>query len=308
MHPASLVPRSGKHLVERLPEAERTVTNGDFRSDLQSPSFHIDEQFAPALRAFPNANLETDQFLLTLRRSPDQHQHAFAVVFHASLQEYTVGPHIQVSARRQIPLLPMPILALPLRCQTGNHRRRQVRRILAQQRRQGLLEVPGRDTTQIKNRQKRIQALRAPCPQRQNRLGEPDPLAVAGSPAIPNLHPGNLDSTDPCLDRAFGSMTVPDNTVSSISKPEVLHLERNASASISIACASSCRAPDQIAGYWSGDHRSRRGDEDEQHCYSHSWRIALLERFWQARHPPRYAAYLTPSSPRFRLSSFWRCS
>src|SRR5674476_199564 len=62
----------------------------------------------------------------------------------------------------------------------------------------------------------------------------------------------------------------------------------------------------QIAGYWSGDHRSRRGDEDEQHCYSHSWRIALLERFWQARHPPRYAAYLTPSSPRFRLSSFWK--
>src|SRR5665647_357400 len=59
----------------------------------------------------------------------------------------------------------------------------------------------------------------------------------------------------------------------------------------------------QIAGYWSGDHRSRRGDEDVQHCYSHSWRIALLERFWQARHPPRYAAYLTPSSPRFRLSS-----
>src|SRR5665213_3993589 len=59
----------------------------------------------------------------------------------------------------------------------------------------------------------------------------------------------------------------------------------------------------QIAGYWSGDHRSRRGDEDEQHCYSHSWRIALLERFWQARHPPRYAAYLTPSSPRFPHSS-----
>src|SRR5665213_2055171 len=59
----------------------------------------------------------------------------------------------------------------------------------------------------------------------------------------------------------------------------------------------------QIEGYWSGDHRSRRGDEDVQHCYSHSWRIALLERFWQARHPPRYAAYLTPSSPSFPLSS-----
>src|ERR1019366_1407897 len=145
MHPTSLVPRSGKDLVERLPEAERTVANGDFRSDLQSPSFHIDEKFAPALRAFPNANLETDEFLLALRRSPNQHQHAFAVIFHASLQEYTVGPYIQVSAGRQIPLLPMPVLALPLRRQTGNHPRRQGPRVLAQQRRQGLPEGSRRD-------------------------------------------------------------------------------------------------------------------------------------------------------------------
>jgi transposase len=34
-------------------------------------------------------------------------------------------------------------------------------------------------------------------------------------------------------------------------------------------------------------------------CYSFSWRIALLERFWQAR----YAAYLISSSPSFPLSS-----
>src|ERR1700688_3443823 len=139
------------------------------------------------------------------------------------LQEYTVGPHIQVSARRQIPLLPMPVLDLPLRRQTGNHRRRQVRRVLAQQRRQCLLEVSGRDATQIKDRQKRIQAPGPTCPQWQDRRGEPEPLAVAGSPAIPNLPPGDLDSTDPRLDRAFGTMTVPDNTVSSISKLEVLH-------------------------------------------------------------------------------------
>jgi hypothetical protein len=33
------------------------------------------------------------------------------------------------------------------------------------------------------------------------------------------------------------------------------------------------------------------------------FRIALLERFWQARHPPRYAAYLIPSSPSFPHSS-----
>src|ERR1700682_3078996 len=302
MHPASLVPRSGKDLVERLPEAECTVTNGDFRSDLQSPSFHIDEKFAPALRAFPNANLEADEFLLALRRSPNQHQHAFAVVFHPSLQEYTVGPHIQVSSRRQIPLLPMPVLALPLCRQTGNHRRRQVRCVLAQQRGQCLLEVPGRDATQIKHRQQRIQALRAPCPQRQNRRGEPDPLAVAGSPAIPNLHPGNLDSTDPRLDRAFGTMTVPDNTVSSISKPETLHLGKK--------CLGF-----QLDSLRQQLSRTRSQDIGQGIIdlvgVTKTNNIAILihgvllslRGFWQARHPPRYAAYLTPSSPRFRLSS-----
>src|ERR1035437_2047196 len=101
MHPAALMRRSGKDLVESLPEAERTVANGDFRGDLQSPSFHIDQQFAPALRAFPNANLETGEFLLALRRSPDQHQHAFAVVFHASLQESAASPSGPRSATRR---------------------------------------------------------------------------------------------------------------------------------------------------------------------------------------------------------------
>src|SRR5204863_9932871 len=55
--------------------------------------------------------------------------------------------------------------------------------------------------------------------------------------------------------------------------------------------------------YSSVDRRSRRADAVGQRCYSHSWRIALLERFWQARHPPRYAAYLIPSSPSFPHSS-----
>src|SRR5207244_4693187 len=62
-------------------------------------------------------------------------------------------------------------------------------------------------------------------------------------------------------------------------------------------------AAHQIAGYRSVDRQSRRADAARQPCYSRSWRIALLERFWQARHPPRYAAYLTPSSPSFPHNS-----
>jgi hypothetical protein len=33
-----------------------------------------------------------------------------------------------------------------------------------------------------------------------------------------------------------------------------------------------------------------------------------LERFWQARHPPRYAAYLRPSSPTLPHSSVQKVS
>ncbi|MGC0395298.1 hypothetical protein [Bradyrhizobium sp. USDA 241] len=32
--------------------------------------------------------------------------------------------------------------------------------------------------------------------------------------------------------------------------------------------------------------------------------VSLSLRFWQARHPPRYAAYLIPSSPSFPHSSY----
>jgi hypothetical protein len=48
----------------------------------------------PALRALAHADLEADEFLLAVRRRADQHQRAFAVVFHASLQEDAVRPHV----------------------------------------------------------------------------------------------------------------------------------------------------------------------------------------------------------------------
>jgi hypothetical protein len=47
----------------------------------------------------------------------------------------------------------------------------------------------------------------------------------------------------------------------------------------------------------------RQADGIEERCYLSTWRIAPFGRFWQARHPPRYAASLKPSSPRFKHSS-----
>src|SRR3954471_20789977 len=52
-----------RHLLERLPEAERTVAGGQFRRDRQATSLQTHQQFPPALRAFPDADLEAKQLL-----------------------------------------------------------------------------------------------------------------------------------------------------------------------------------------------------------------------------------------------------
>jgi len=93
VHPAALVPRAGKDLVKRLPEAERAVTNGNFRGDLQPALLHVDQELTPALRALPDADLKANQFLLAFRRRADQHQHAFAVFFQCAPAEDAISPH-----------------------------------------------------------------------------------------------------------------------------------------------------------------------------------------------------------------------
>src|SRR6266536_3725837 len=68
VHPTSLMLRGGEDLVERLPEAEPAVTDGEFRGDREPTAFRLDEQFAPALRAFPHADPEESH--KHLRRPP----------------------------------------------------------------------------------------------------------------------------------------------------------------------------------------------------------------------------------------------
>ncbi len=300
VHPAPLMSRGGKDLVERLPEAERAVTDGDFRGDLQPSGFRLDEQFVPALRALAHADLEAD-FLLAFRRRADQHQHAFAVVFHASLQEDAVRPHVYVPARRQIALLPTLVLELPLRRQSGNHRRRKIRRILAQERRQRLLEVARRDASQVQNRQKCIQALRAPCPQRQDRRGEADPLAIAGHRAIANLYPGDLDGAAPRLDRPHWTMAVSHEAVAAIGKLQALHRgEKRLGFHLDSLRKQLPSSRSQNIRQWIVDLIGLT-QWDNVAMLVHG--VSLSLRFWQARHPPRYAAYLIPSSPSFPHSS-----
>ena len=58
--PAPLVPCSGKDLVERLPEAQSTIGNRQFRSDREPARLQIDQQFAPALGDLADADVTAE--------------------------------------------------------------------------------------------------------------------------------------------------------------------------------------------------------------------------------------------------------
>ena len=270
--------------------------------DGQAPSLDLDKQFSPALGALAHADLEADQFLPALRRGADQHQHALGLLLHPGLEVDAVGPDVDVAAGRQVARLPALVLGLPFARQPGDHRGRQVGRVLAQQGSQRLLEVAGREPAQIQDRQQRIQALRPPGPFRQDRRGEADAVRIVRGAAVADLDPADRHRTDAGLDHALGAMAVPDQALAAVRQLQLAHAGK-----ISLGLDLDGLGQ-QLAR--AGSQNIRQGIVDRigltqaQNIGSTcSWRIALLERFWQARHPPRYAALLTPSSPSFRHSS-----
>ena len=77
--PASLVARSGENLLERFPEAERSVADRDLgRGD--TACFQVNEQFAPALRTLADTDLEADEFFLAFGRGADDDEHASGII------------------------------------------------------------------------------------------------------------------------------------------------------------------------------------------------------------------------------------
>src|SRR6185436_21130764 len=83
VNPTALVAGARKDLLDRLPEAERAVTDGQVRRDLEPTPLDVDEELTPALRTLARPGLEADEFLLALGCRADQHQHAFGGGFHS---------------------------------------------------------------------------------------------------------------------------------------------------------------------------------------------------------------------------------
>ena len=108
---------------------ERPVADRDLRRDGEASRLQVDQQLAPALRSFPHAHLEADQFLAALGRGADDDQHAGGAVLHARLEINTVRPNVDVAPGREIAALSAIIFAGPFLLEPPEHRRRKVGRV-----------------------------------------------------------------------------------------------------------------------------------------------------------------------------------
>ena len=223
VQPAALVSRAGIELVERLPEAKGAVADRNFGRDGKAAALHLDQEFAPALGALPDTDLEPDEFLPALGRRANQHQHALGMLLHPGVQVDAIRPDVEVAPCREVAPLPMFVLGLPFGRQPGDDRRRQVRRVPAEQRRERLLEVARRDPAQVEDRQQRIEAPGPASPLRQDRRGEADPLLITHRAAVPDLHTRDRDGADASLDHPLGAMAVPYKAITPVRQLQLPH-------------------------------------------------------------------------------------
>ena len=99
----------------REPANEGAVADSQFRRDRQTAGLEVDQQFAPALCAFPHADLKTQQLLLALRCRSEHDQHTLGHGLHTGLQVDAVRPDIHVATGRKIAALPAIVVLLPAR-------------------------------------------------------------------------------------------------------------------------------------------------------------------------------------------------
>src|ERR1700704_3110553 len=182
VHPAALLARFGPDLGKRLPEAQRTFGDREFRPHRKSTSLEIEQEFLPRLRALAHAVDQAYQLLLALRRRADDHEQALRIILKAGLHVDAVDPEVDVVLGGEIALAPANVFVRPGILEPGDGRGREPAGILAQQGRQRLLEIPRRDALQVENRDQDFEALRAPGVRRQNGRTEPYPLTTDGLP------------------------------------------------------------------------------------------------------------------------------
>jgi hypothetical protein len=190
MHPAVLLAGVGEDRPQPSPQAQRAVTDHDHRRTHPAAA-QIPQQLLPVLGGLPGALGDRDQFLDAIRTDPDDHQRAQPAVGQPQGEVDPVGPAVHVVDLRQVPLRERRMLGLPLLDQPPHRRGRQPGGRPEELGERGH-EIAGGQPVQVQQRQD-LGDLRTPAhPARQDRAGEPDPLAAlwVGAPVV---HPGPGD-------------------------------------------------------------------------------------------------------------------
>src|SRR6202022_4028847 len=139
---------------------------------------------------------------------------ALLFVFEPRFEMDAISPDVDVALGRQIALLPRGVLVEPAVLQSADGGCRQSGSILAKQRRQRLGEVASRYPLQIKDRQQRLDRLRATHVGRQDRRREPDAARIgSGGLAVAYTRLADGDRTDTGHHLALRQVTVADDAL-----------------------------------------------------------------------------------------------
>src|SRR5271170_6138497 len=104
-HSPSCAPSSVAHAslaipIDRLPEAQRPVGDGELRPCCQTAPLEIEQQLLPGLRALADAVGKPDEFLLAFGGGADDHEQTLRVIFEPGLDVDAIGPEVDISLGR----------------------------------------------------------------------------------------------------------------------------------------------------------------------------------------------------------------
>ena len=119
MHPAPLLARRRKNLLQRGPEPHGPVAGGQFRSG-EPTCLEAEKHFAPALRAFANTVFDGKKMLLAPCVNANDNEHAEPVIRAAQPAVNAIRPDIDPFVSAQIGLAPVVVLCCPLALQARN--------------------------------------------------------------------------------------------------------------------------------------------------------------------------------------------
>ena len=143
------------------------------------------------------------------------------LVFEPGLQMHAVGPDVDIALGGQVALGPDGVVVSPAVLQPADGGGRQAAGVLAQQGRQRLGEVAGRNALEVEDRQQGLYRLRAPEISRQNRRRKADaPGIVRRRLAVPHARLAHADRPDAGHDFPLGKMAVPHDPLTAVRRLE----------------------------------------------------------------------------------------